>query len=73
MADKNSNDFSEARKSLRPPSVPPNRTGTVISIYALTLFVALVFFLRGYHKTSYAVDIGVWFALVAWLKLRGRE
>jgi hypothetical protein len=65
-ADKN---FSEARKSPR----PSERTGTVMMIYGVALIVALVVFLRGYHRVSYAIDIGVWLALVVWLKFRGRE
>jgi hypothetical protein len=56
--------FSEAHKSPR----PSDRTGTVMKIYGAALIVALVVFLCGYHKTSYAIDIGAWLVLVIWLK-----
>lgn len=65
MADKNFSRFPAPRK--------PSPTGTVIKIYAVALIAALVCFIRGDHKTSYAIQIGTWLVLVAWLKFRGRE
>lgn len=64
MAGNSFNRFPAPRKS---------PTGTILKIYAVTLIVALVVFLLGYHRTSYALQIGVWLVLVAWLKLRGRQ
>jgi hypothetical protein len=65
MADKNFSPFLPPRKS--------SPTGTVIKIYTVVLIVALVFFVRGDHKTSYAIQIGSWLALVAWLKFGRSE
>jgi hypothetical protein len=55
------------------PQPPPDVTRRVLKLYGLALIVALVFFLCGFHRTSYAIQIGTWLALVAWVKLRGRQ
>jgi hypothetical protein len=52
-----------------PRKAPPTRT--VIKIYAVALIVALVFFIHGYHRTSYAIQLGVWLVLVGYLKFKG--
>jgi hypothetical protein len=67
-AERNPNDFSEARKSPR----PPNRTGTVMKVYGVALIVALVFFICGHHVVSYCIQIGTYVALVAWLVISER-
>jgi DNA invertase Pin-like site-specific DNA recombinase len=63
MADKNFSPFLPPRKS--------SPTRTVIKIYGLALILALVFFILGYHRTSYAIQLGVWIVLVGYLKFRG--
>ena len=55
------------------PAPRKSPTGKVIKIYAVALLVAFVVFLRGYHKTSYTLQIGLYLILVVWLKFRGRR
>jgi hypothetical protein len=52
---------------------PPNRTLPVLKIYALALLVAFAFYVRGFHKTYFAIAIGTWLLLVGYLKFRDRQ